>query len=145
MIEGDDRGVAMLVALESIRRLAVDYAYAVDQFEIDRLVSLWLPDGEFDERLIGGDLLVGRDAIRQKFDRDFTAREASGHFVTNHVIDLAGPGAASGTCYAIVDADLADGTSLHASVRYADRYRFDGHRWHIESRVVSLLKSLDVG
>jgi ketosteroid isomerase-like protein len=87
-----DADVAQIV------RLTHDYALYNDRFQVDLLVNLFMPDAWFDMKPAGLDRYVGREAIREFFQREERALSHIMHLTSNHRVDVDGD-SASGTAY----------------------------------------------
>lgn len=127
-----DDPIAVLVALEEIRRLKHAYARCLDTKDWDGLADLLLPEATAS---YGGGAyeLTGRDAVLG-FLRDALGRTSvlTVHAVGQPEIELDGPGEARAT-WRLTDEviDLDHGIRVRGASFYDDRYRRVDGRWRI--------------
>jgi ketosteroid isomerase-like protein len=123
-----DPRLERLVAHDEIRLLASRYALAVDQRDLDALVSLFVPDVQV------GREQVGREALRAAFASSLGAIGVSILQVGTHVIDLADDGTATGVVYCT--AEIEDGDRwIRQAIAYDDTYRRVDGTWCFVRRV----------
>jgi ketosteroid isomerase-like protein len=132
MIRDDDRAggvvtgvLERLVAREAIEDLAVRYAMAVDDRDVDTVLSCFIPDGTFVRR---GTETSGSE-LRPFWERMMARYGLTVHTVHGHLVTVdAGTATATGVQAGSAELHHA-GTLVRASYRYRDRYaRLDG-RW----------------
>jgi ketosteroid isomerase-like protein len=117
-----------------IVRLTHDYALFNDTFQVDELVSLFTPDAVFDMVPAGLDRYVGRDAIRDFFERERRALSHLYHLTSNHRVDVDGD-SASGTAYFLaVGVTRRDGITNQVHGYYTDTYARTSAGWCFASR-----------
>jgi ketosteroid isomerase-like protein len=118
----------------AIVRLTHDYALYNDTFQVDRLVDLFVSDAWFDMEPAGLEHYVGRDAIRDFFEREKRALSHVMHLTSNHRIDVAGD-RASGTAYFLAMGIVRRGErENHARGYYDDAYVRTPDGWRFASR-----------
>jgi hypothetical protein len=104
--------LARLEAIEAIRHLKARYcAYCDDHYDPDGIAGLFTEDGIWDGGLFGRH--VGRAAIRGFFQSVSSEITFAAHLVMNPIIDITGPGQATGKWRLIMPATvrLDDGSS----------------------------------
>lgn len=111
-----------LVAHEQIRQLASRYAIALDDRDLDTLVSLFVDDVRV------GREGVGRDVLRANFEAQLAPLDATILQVSNHLIDVAGADHATGlvSCRGEIE---RGGARYLQSIRYHDTYERRGGHW----------------
>jgi ketosteroid isomerase-like protein len=119
--------VERLEAIEAIRHLAVHYAQAVDQRDLDSLMDLFVEDVD------AGRWGQGRDALRAFYDHTLHSFSSSMHFVGNHVIEIDDTDHAHGAVYCRADHQAPDHWFL-AALLYTDEYVRRGGRWYFRRR-----------
>jgi ketosteroid isomerase-like protein len=118
-----------LVARERIRDTIARYAHLVDRGRIDELVALFTDDGTLEAG--DGPPARGREAIRAVFLgtgsrlASAAARPLIRHHVSNVVIDVGGPDAATASSYFLA---ITERGPDHWG-RYRDRLVSRGDRW----------------
>jgi ketosteroid isomerase-like protein len=123
-----DSDVAQIV------RLTHDYALYNDTFQVDRLVNLFMPDAWFDMEPAGLDRYVGREAIREFFQREERALSHVMHLTSNHRVDIDGD-SASGTAYFLaIGISRRSGRENQARGYYQDAYVRTAEGWRFASR-----------
>ncbi len=125
--EGLEQRLDRLESLESIRRLAHEYALAVDQRDLDRLVGLFVDDVRVDRE---GN--TGRTALAELFDTMLRGFGATVHLVANHLISLDGD-RASGVVYCRAEQEI-EGRWVVQAMQYDDRYERRDDRWYFSRR-----------
>lgn len=117
---------------EAIRNLAVIYAYAVDDCDLERLRMLFTDDAAFD---LSGRLVVGRDDVLALLEESMTGFRMMLHTPDTHVVHLQKPDLALG--WASGHAELTGNrTTVLAAYRYADEYRLVEGSWRFAKRAV---------
>jgi ketosteroid isomerase-like protein len=123
-----DADVAQIV------RLTHDYALYNDTFQVDLLVNLFAPDAWFDMQPAGLDRYVGREAIREFFQREERALSHVMHLTSNHRVDVDGD-SASGTAYFLaIGISRRSGRENQARGYYQDDYVRTADGWRFASR-----------
>ncbi|WP_019929788.1 nuclear transport factor 2 family protein [Nocardia sp. BMG111209] len=110
----------------------VAYATAVDTRDWESFARLYTDDAVWEyraggERRIGPEAIVARVRSVEKFD-------ATQHYVTNHVVGVAGD-EATHTCY-YQARHLSGDRQFVSGGRYRDRLRRNGSGWLIAERVL---------
>ena len=82
-----------LLALESIRELALRYALAADSKDLDGMAALFVPDVD------NGRYGSGRDGVKRFYEQSLRKFHCSLHIVANHVIDFEDDDHATGVVY----------------------------------------------
>jgi len=114
--------LARLLAYQEIRQLASQYAVQMDARNLDRLVSLFVPEVRV------GRERTGRDALREDFDRQLRSIGVSFLHVGTHAIDLVAENDATGVVYC--KAEIQDGDRwIHQAIQYHDRYARHAGQW----------------
>lgn len=124
-----------LLDIHEIENLRILYSACFDGREIDNLMALFSDDAvcEFGPEY-GGDW-EDPETIRENFLK-YMEREGQAwsvlHAITNHNIELTGPGTARGRCY-LLDLNLADGNPdpLYLFGVYDDLYKKVDGQWLI--------------
>jgi ketosteroid isomerase-like protein len=120
----------VLTSRLDIRDLVDRYALAVDQQDVDALVGLYTPDGEF-ERI--QKTIVGTEDLRTFYAGMVARYHPTRHLPSVHVITELGPTAASGIQTGTAELG-EDGVLLRAAYRFRDTYaRLDGE-WRFRRR-----------
>lgn len=125
-----------------IRDLPSRYAFFVDTFRTDEIMSLWAPDAIFDESRVGTGIHQGAPAIRKFFEGLEKTITHQAHINANHVIENRDVSRASGIVFCAVEAITVAGP-MRAVIYYADNYVKLGGRWRFASRVVHPLMPFD--
>ena len=133
----DQDSLAILVAKEDIRELALLYCRGVDRKDGALLRTLYTQDATDTH----GDTFDGIAEDYVKFlEGAFPYMRYSGHHVCNHLISVNGD-EGEGEVYAIAYHVIPDGKGGwledFGCVRYIDRYRNENGRWRFAQRVVS--------
>jgi hypothetical protein len=117
-----------------IVRLTHDYALYNDTFQVDLLVNLFTPDAWFDMQPAGLDRYVGRETIREFFQREERALSHVMHLTSNHRVDVDGD-SASGTAYFLaMGISRRSGRENQARGYYQDDYVRTADGWRFASR-----------
>jgi hypothetical protein len=129
--------IARVEARQDIGQLAARYAYAADARDIDALVELFVPGGDFG--VWGHD----RSQLADFFDTALRRFYRSMHQVYGHVIDLELPDRGTGKVYCRAEHEEGQGW-YDMAICYFDRYvRVDGN-WYFEERRLRHWYSRDV-
>lgn len=130
--------------VEQIQRLVSDYAWAIDNKNLDDLVALFTADSVFDMRPFGAPAAAeGEQAVRDNFAAMIDGLDGCVHMMMNHRIDVDG-GIAHGTAYCHAFMIPAGGdTRVENLVSYTDNYVRTESGWKFKSRVIG--KLLDEG
>jgi hypothetical protein len=140
----DQKALAVLMAKEEIRELAMLYSRGVDRKDAALLKTLYTKDGTDNH----GKHFNGSAADYIEFlEKSFPHMSMSGHFICNHLISVDAD-EAEGEVYALAHHVLPDGkggvVKDFMAVRYIDRYRKENGRWLFASRVVSFdIRTMD--
>ena len=125
-----------------IRDLPSRYAFYVDTFRTDEIMSLWSPDAIFDESRVGTGVHQGAPAIRKFFEGLEKTITHQAHINANHFIDNIDDSRAHGIVFCVVEAITVAGP-MRAVIYYDDNYvKLDGY-WRFASRVVHPLMPFD--
>ena len=129
-----EQRLARLEAIQEITLLKARYcAYCDDQYDPDGIAGLFTEDGIWDGELFGRH--VGRDAIRSFFRRASSEITFAAHLVMNPIIDITGPGQATGKWRLIMPATVrVDGRSEARWLvnGYDERYVIDDGVWRFQ-------------
>ncbi|MHA6617687.1 nuclear transport factor 2 family protein [Pseudonocardia sp. DLS-67] len=136
---GDAAALATAVRAQADRQAITDlcvlYARAVDDHDIDALVTMFTADGVFERR---GVPATGPDAIRAAYVASFDTYRTMLHTPHPGVVALHGDGTASGWSHG--HAELATRSTLVlASYRYEDDYRCAEGRWRFARRSITFM------
>jgi hypothetical protein len=133
----DQNELAVLLAKDQIRELAMLYSRGVDRKDAELLKTLYTKDGTDDH---GKHFNGNADDYIRFLERAFPHMPMSGHFICNHLIAVAGD-SGEGEVYALAYHLIPDGKGGvmkdFMGVRYIDRYRKEGGRWLFASRKVA--------
>ncbi|MFW0783508.1 nuclear transport factor 2 family protein [Gordonia sp. CPCC 206044] len=137
---GVDARVAELVAKDEIRDLAMAYAWAVDDHDIDTVVGTFTADATFD---VGGEIACGHQEIRQSFVVSMGRFHTMLHTPDTHLVTIESDDRATGRASGHAELALRD-TLMVTAYRYRDRYaRVDG-RWLFSERHVTFMYAVPV-
>ena len=128
--------VAQLVDREAIKQLTNRYGLAVDTFDLDAIVEIWVPDGVFDASAFGLGMLEGHDQLREFFGHNQQVMANQFHLIAQHIIDFDGPDEARGTNYLFQDGYTHDGTRIHCLGLNTDSYVRTADGWRIKVRAI---------
>ena len=133
----EQNALAMLIAKEQIRELAMLYSRGVDRKDAALLRTLYTKDATDTH----GNTFDGpAEAYVQFLERAFPHMRYSGHHICNHLISVDGD-QGEGEVYAIAWHVIPDGKDGWIEdlmcVRYVDRYRREDGRWRFAQRVVT--------
>lgn len=110
-----------------IQQLAVRYAMAVDERDIDAWVELFIPD------VIIGRGQVGRDALRDVIAAQLRLFYRSIHQIVGHRIELLNADHATGAVYCRAEHEVGDQWIVIA-IRYDDEYQKIDGSWYFVRR-----------
>ena len=131
-----------LLAYEEIRQLASRYAIYLDARDLEKLLTLFIPDVRV------GREESGRDALRADFDASLRSIGVSFLQVGNHAIELVDPEHATGIVYCRAEIQDDGPTSdrwIIQCIQYHDSYeRRDGH-WLFVRRKHFLVYGAELG
>ncbi|WP_419826243.1 nuclear transport factor 2 family protein [Sphingomonas sp.] len=120
----------------AIQELNYRYALHVDAMQIAEWVDVFAPDGVLDEREFGLGLHSGHDglwAYGRKMEDEVVLQV---HLMVNHLISSTTPDAATGTAFALIEAETRVFGRVRFHVRYEDDYVRLGGEWKFKSRVL---------
>ena len=125
-LEDLDLRLKVLEDIEEIKVLKRRYCAYCDDFDADRIASLFTEDAVWDGGTRGR--MEGREQIRSEFQRAPQWMTFAVHMVMNPIIEVNGD-TAKGTWYLFQPNTLADGNrAIWGSARYDEDYvRVDGH------------------
>ncbi|NIH80818.1 nuclear transport factor 2 family protein [Amycolatopsis viridis] len=126
-----------LESIEEIRRLVSTYALALDSRDVDRLVSLFVPD----VRVAGGG--TGREALAAWFGPVLRPYGVTFHLIGNHVIEFTDADHATGVVYCRPEHEVGD-EWIVMPMQYWDRYERTPEGWRFRSRTVQPFYAADV-
>ncbi|WP_428338895.1 nuclear transport factor 2 family protein [Mycobacterium sp.] len=121
------RRVQRIEDLLEIQQLAVRYAMAVDERDVDAWVNLFVPDVEAGK---GG---VGRPALRDFITAQLRLFYRSIHQIVGHRIDPLSSDRASGSVYCRAEHEVGK-RWIVVALRYDDDYRKVGGAWYFARR-----------
>ena len=129
--------LAVLLAKDEIRELAMLYSRGVDRKDAALLRTLYTRDATDTH----GDSFDGNaEDYVQFLERSFPHMRYSGHHICNHLVSVAGD-EGEGEVYTIAWHVIPDGKGGWQEdlmcVRYIDRYRREEGRWRFAQRVVT--------
>ncbi|MEJ7926194.1 nuclear transport factor 2 family protein [Sphingobium sp. AN641] len=128
MLNSDDR----LALLELVNR----YAYHIDLWQVDAWAGLFLEDGVLDESVMGMGRYEGQKAIAA-YGAELEADVLHVvHLMMNHVILDAQSDRASGTVFALVEANTRSTGHARYYIRYEDSYVRTAAGWRFELRTI---------
>jgi hypothetical protein len=128
-----------LVELEAIRALTYRYGLALDTFDLDAIVAIWIPEGVFDCSAFGLERLEGHESIRAFFDHNQGVMADQMHMFSNHIIEFDSPTEAHGTNYLYQDGHTHDGARICCLGLNRDQYVKTDSGWRIKERTISPL------
>ncbi|MXP24233.1 nuclear transport factor 2 family protein [Gordonia sp. HNM0687] len=135
----DDR-LTGLVAKDQIRDLAMAYAWAVDDHDIDTVVGMFTEDGIFD---VSGEVAAGHDEIRKSFVASMSRFTTMLHTPEIHLIEIKDTEHAVGRATGHAELAFRD-TLMLTAYRYRDRYvRHDGV-WRFAERHVRFMYAVPI-
>jgi uncharacterized protein (TIGR02246 family) len=124
---------------DEILDLVATYAQAVDDRDIERILTVFTPDARLD--FVGGAIsAAGHDGIRDAFEQAFRRPEmaapaTSTHLMANTLVTIDGNTAHAETQAVAYHASRATGTVVTRGLRYRDVLRRVDDRWLIAHRV----------
>jgi ketosteroid isomerase-like protein len=123
-----------------IIRLTLDYAWYLDNLDLDGVMEQFTDDAVMDATPIGLTLNVGKADVRAFFGDVVSQLSHESHLTSNHRVDVADDAAtAVGTVYYDAHAVTLEGVHARARGFYEDEYRRTPSGWRISSRVVKAL------
>lgn len=133
----DEKALAILIAKDEIRDLAMLYSRGVDRKDGALLRTLYTKDAtdEHDVSFNG----PAEDYI-QFLERSFPYMPFSGHHICNHLISVdgdEGEGEVSALAFHAIPDRAGGFVEDFMCVRYIDHYRKEDGRWRFAKRVVS--------
>ncbi|WP_420748979.1 nuclear transport factor 2 family protein [Rhodococcus sp. O3] len=134
----DSAAIAKLVAKDEIRDLAGRYALAVDDHDIESVLSMFTDDGVFE---VAGRALQGRDEIRPFYVDSMDRYHTMLHTPEIHLVTLLDDSQATGIMTGHAELAVHD-TLMLTAFRYRDRYTKVDGRWLFERRSVSFMYAL---
>ena len=133
------RRIARVEAYDHVRRLAFDYAQAIDTRDLEKLGSLYVEDYA-DPTLLRA---TGRAAVVARLEKIIRQCTTSMHLVGNHVIHLDDEDHAHGVVYTRAEHEVGDKWVV-MYLHYWDQYdRRDG-RWYFKLRQPKQLYAVDM-
>ena len=134
MAKSIEQMVSELADREAISELPIKYCDCVWRNDIDGIVDLFADDGAFITKGRKREHRAeGRDALLRLYGGLTTGDMTPRPYIHNHVIDLEGPGRASGRCYVEIR-DAKKNFQWAGSGFYEDQYAKIGERWKFKSR-----------
>jgi uncharacterized protein (TIGR02246 family) len=124
---------------DAILDVVAQYAHAVDDRDIARILTCFAPDGRIDFE--GGQTSgEGHDGIRRAFEQAFTGPmlappATSTHLMANTLVSIDGDTAHAETQGVAFLASPSTGTVVARGLRYHDDLRREGAGWRITHRV----------
>lgn len=133
------QSTAELADIEAIRRLTHNYAWAVDNAQLDVLLSLFTEDAEWDTTAFGMGVERGHPALREFFSGLIANTDSRCHMAMNHRIDV-DDNTARATVYLHAFVVMkADGRRDESVGYYADDYVRTAQGWKFRRRVANPL------
>lgn len=131
--------VAQVADIVAIRQLTHDYAWAVDNADLDALMKLFTEDAEWDTTAFGMGVERGHAALRTFFTGLINNTTSRCHMAMNHRIDVTGD-TASATVYLHAFVTMRqDGRRDESVGYYADDYVRTDEGWKFRRRVANPL------
>jgi uncharacterized protein (TIGR02246 family) len=131
--------IEQLVARQAIADLAVRYALAVDDHDIETVLSCFAPDGVFVRRGVA----VSGAALRPFFEQAASRYGLTVHTVHGHLVTVDGPtatGVQAGSAELVLQ-----GTMVRAAYRYRDSYVCRDGRWLFARRELGFAYAVPAG
>jgi ketosteroid isomerase-like protein len=125
--------------LEEIRALTHRYGLAIDTYDLDGIVDVFVPDGTFDCSAFGLEVYEGAESIRAFFGHNQQVMANQIHMYSNQIVEFDGPDEAHGTVYLQQDGYTHDGARIQCLGLNRDRYVRTGEGWRIAHRVITPL------
>jgi ketosteroid isomerase-like protein len=120
--------------IEQIRRLTHEYSWAIDNFQLEEIVELFVVDAVFDLRGFGAPAEArGHEEIRASFAGLIESLTACCHLTMNHIIDVDGD-TARGTIYCHAFVIAPDGSRDDNLAIYEDSYIRTDEGWKFQYR-----------
>lgn len=120
--------VRRVVDILDIQQLAMRYALAVDERNVDDWVELFVPDVRV------GRERTGREALREVITEQLRQFYRSIHLICGHRIQLLGDTSARGVVYCRAEHEVGD-RWIVIPVRYDDEYRKVDGAWLFSRRI----------
>ncbi len=140
----DDHGVddrlEILLAKDEIRDMAMRYALAVDDHDIDTVVGLFSTDGVFD---VSGEIARGRTEIRKSFVASMGRFHTMLHTPEIHLVTIDSTDTAHGRATGHAELAFRD-TLMMTAYRYTDRYARVAGQWRFAERHVRFMYAVPV-
>ncbi|MCD2114167.1 nuclear transport factor 2 family protein [Rhodococcus rhodochrous] len=136
--EPDATALARLIAKDEIRDLAGRYALAVDDHDIDSVLSMFTQDGVFE---VAGRELRGHNAIRPFYIDSMDRYHTMLHTPEIHLVTLVDDTNATGIMTGHAELAVHD-TLMMTAFRYHDRYTRTENGWLFQRRSVSFMYAL---
>ena len=132
-MSGPPQGVDRLLALDEIRELALRYASALHDGDVEAMVELFVPDARF------GPYGSGPDALRAITSEAIEGSRFIVLLVTNHLVDLVSAEEARGEVWSLCFTHNVGLDYVEQVVKYEDRYAKVGGSWRFVHRRHRLL------
>lgn len=136
-MSADQKALAILIAKDEIRELAMLYSRGVDRKDVELLKTLYTKDGTDNH----GKHFNGAASDYIKFlEKAFPHMPMSAHSICNHLISVdcdQGEGEVYALAYHLMPDGKGGSLEDFMIVRYIDRYRKENGRWLFASRVVA--------
>ena len=116
------------VARDEIRQLVYRYAKAIDERDVDLMVSLYSPTARF------GPYGEGPDALRSLTEASLAGIGVAVLHIGNHLIDFEDGLHAAGQVWCRGYVDDNEAGFIEQMIRYDDRYGFEDGEWRFLSR-----------
>lgn len=126
--------VGELAAVSAIRDLVALYSTAVDDRDLDLVVSMFSPTGSFTRQ---GSRVAGHAGLRAFYAQMMKRYRTTLHVVNSHVVQVRGD-SAQGLVTGQAELSM-EGTVLTAAYRYDDEYSRLNGRWVFASRVLKFM------
>jgi ketosteroid isomerase-like protein len=130
---------ARLLDLEEIKALSHRYGLALDRFDLDGVMAVFVPEAVFDASAFGLGALEGHEAIREFFEHNEQTMETQMHSFSNHIVEFDGADEAHGTNYLFEDGFNTSGQRIKVLGLNEDRYVRTHDGWRIAHRKISPL------
>jgi 3-phenylpropionate/cinnamic acid dioxygenase small subunit len=121
-----------------IQQLAIRYAMAVDNRDLDAWLQLFIPN------VVVGRRGVGREALREFIVPQLRMFYRSIHQIVGHRIDLLTAEHATGAVYCRAEHEVGD-RWIAAAIRYDDEYQKLDGQWYFVRRKDKHFYEIDVG
>jgi uncharacterized protein (TIGR02246 family) len=135
LTEQDSAAIARLIAKDEIRDLAGRYALAVDDHDLETVLSMFTEDGVFE---VAGRELAGRDEIRPFYVDSMDRYHTMLHTPEIHLVTMVDESRATGIMTGHAELAVHD-TLMITAFRYRDRYAKVDGTWLFERRSVAFM------